>query len=46
MILKNKISIAILTAAIIGLGGCASSADELAEAVANQGVQAIYADDR
>jgi outer membrane protein assembly factor BamD len=46
MILKNKTSIAILTAAIIALGGCASSEDEQAKAVASQGVQALYADAR
>ncbi len=46
MILKNKISIAILAAAMISLGGCASSEDQEAKAVANDGVQALYADAR
>ncbi|MDT0628811.1 outer membrane protein assembly factor BamD [Alteromonas sp. W364] len=42
----KKTGVAILAASIFTLGGCASSEEEQIQAVANQGVQALYTDAR
>jgi outer membrane protein assembly factor BamD len=42
----NKTGLIILSASLLALGGCTTSQEDRAEAVANQGIQPLYADAR